>query len=90
MQKVGMTAADIRSSVNSQLLTVFFLPLCGAALHMAFAFPMVRRMLLLFQLTNVKLFAITALISLAVVALVYTMVYKATSNAYYRIVRGSL
>ena len=90
MQKVGMTAADIRSSVNSQLLTVFFLPLCGAALHMAFAFPMVRRMLLLFQLTNVKLFAITALISLAVVALVYTLVYKATSNAYYRIVRGSL
>ena len=70
--------------------SLFRCPLCGAALHMAFAFPMVRRMLLLFQLTNVKLFAITALISLAVVALVYTMVYKATSNAYYRIVRGSL
>ena len=50
MQKVGMTAADIRRSVNSQLLTVFFLPLAGAALHMAFAFPMIRRMLLLFEL----------------------------------------
>ena len=90
MQKVGMTAADIRRSVNSQLLTVFFLPLAGAALHMAFAFPMIRRMLLLFRLTNTGLFVTTALISFAVLAVVYTLVYKATSNAYYRIVKGSI
>ena len=90
MQKVGMTAVDIRRSVNSQLLTVFFLPLAGAALHMAFAFPMIRRMLLLFRLTNTGLFVTTALISFAVLAVVYTLVYKATSNAYYRIVKGSI
>ena len=90
MQKVGMTAADIRRSVNSQLLTVFFLPLAGAALHMTFAFPMIRRMLLLFRLTNTGLFVATALISFAVLAVVYTLVYKATSNAYYRIVKGSI
>ena len=90
MQKVGMTAADIRRSVNSQLLTVFFLPLTGAALHMAFAFPMIRRMLLLFRLTNTGLFVATALISFAVLTVVYTLVYKATSNAYYRIVKGSI
>ena len=90
MQKVGMTAADIRRSVNSQLLTVFFLPLAGAALHMAFAFPMIRRMLLLFELHNTGLFVATALISFAVLAAVYTLVYKATSNAYYRIVRNEM
>ena len=90
MQKVGMTAADIRRSVNSQLLTVFFLPLVGAALHMAFAFPMIRRMLLLFELHNTGLFVATVLISFAVLAAVYTLVYKATSNAYYRIVKGSV
>ena len=90
MQKVGMTAADIRRSVNSQLLTVFFLPLAGAALHMTFAFPMIRRMLLLFRLTNTGLFVVTVLISFAVLAVVYTLVYKATSNAYYRIVKGSI
>ena len=90
MQKVGMTAADIRRSVNSQLLTVFFLPLARAALHMAFAFPMIRRMLLLFRLTNTGLFVATALISFAVLTVVYTLVYKATSNAYYRIVKGSI
>ena len=90
MQKVGMTAADIRRSVNSQLLTVFFLPLAGAALHMAFAFPMIRRMLLLFELHNTGLFIATALVSFAVLAAVYTLVYKATSNAYYRIVKNSV
>ena len=90
MQKVGMTAADIRRSVNSQLLTVFFLPLAGAALHMAFAFPMIRRMLLLFELHNTGLFVATVLVSFAVLAAVYTLVYKATSNAYYRIVRNEM
>ena len=90
MQKVGMTAPDIRHSVNSQLLTVFFLPLAGAALHMAFAFPMIRRVLLVFSLNNTALFVATALISLAVLSVVYTLVYRATSNAYYRIVKGSV
>ena len=90
MQKVGMTAPDIRRSVNSQLLTVFFLPLAGAALHMAFAFPMIRRVLLVFSLNNTALFVATALISLAVLSVVYTLVYRATSNAYYRIVKGSV
>ena len=90
MQKVGMTAPDIRRSVNSQLLTVFFLPLAGAALHMAFAFPMIRRVLLVFSLNNTALFVATALISLAVLSVVYTLVYRATSNAYYRIVKSSV
>ena len=90
MQKVGMTAADIRRSVNSQLLTVFFRPLAGAARHLAAACPMLRRLLLLFRLTNTGLFVATALISFAVLTVVYTLVYKATSNAYYRIVKGSI
>ena len=90
MQKVGMTAPDIRHSVNSQLLTVFFLPLAGAALHMAFAFSMIRRVLLVFSLNNTALFVATALISLAVLSVVYTLVYRATSNAYYRIVKSSV
>ena len=90
MQKVGMTAPDIRRSVNSQLLTVFFLPLAGAALHMAFAFPMIRRVLLVFSLNNTALFVATALISFAVLSVVYTLVYRATSNAYYRIVKSSV
>lgn len=86
MQKVGMDRRDIRRSINSQLLTVFFLPLAGAGLHLAFAYPMIRQLLQLLNLTNLRLFALTTLISFGVFALFYTIVYRLTSNAYYHIV----
>ena len=86
MQKVGMTKQEIRKSINSQLLTVFFFPLALAALHMCFAFPIIRKILLAFNLNNVVLFAVTTGISLLVFAIFYTIVYRLTSNAYYQIV----
>ena len=86
MRKVGMTKKEIRRSINSQLLTVFFLPLALAGLHMAFAFPMICRLLTLFNLNNIGLFAVVTLISYAVFALFYALVYRITSNAYYNIV----
>ena len=88
MRKVGMTKREIRKSINSQLLTVFFMPLAGAGLHLAFAFPIIRRLLFLFNLNNASLFALTTVISFVVFALFYTLVYRATSNAYYNIVSG--
>lgn len=88
MQKVGMTKREIRRSINSQLLTVFFLPLLLAAVHICFAFPIVRRLLLMFNLNNVALFMATTAVSVAVFALFYTIVYRLTSNAYYKIVSG--
>lgn len=89
MQKVGMTGKEIRKSINSQLLTVFFFPLILAALHMIFAFPMVRKILLLFNLNNLHLFAGVTLISFLIFAFFYTLVYRITSNAYYNIVSGA-
>ena len=86
MQKVGMTKGEIRKSINTQVLTVFSLPLLMAALHMAFAFPMVKKILLLFQLTNPQLFLMTTLISFCCFALLYAIVYRITSKAYYNIV----
>lgn len=88
MQKVGMTARDIRKSINSQLLTVFFLPLCIAAIHLAFAFPLLNKMLMLFGLMDVRLLIVTTAISILVFALFYVVVYRITSNAYYKIVSG--
>lgn len=88
MQKLGMTKHDIKKSINSQLLTVFFMPLIMAGLHLAFAFPMVSKMLNLFLMTNYKLFIFTNLASFAVFALLYVLVYKITANAYYSIVSG--
>lgn len=89
MQKVGMTKKEIRKSINSQLLTVFFLPLSAAGAHLAFAFPMIRKILLLFNLNNIALFAGTTVISFVCFAVLYTFVYRITSNAYYSIVSGS-
>ena len=86
MQNVGMTKKEIRKSINSQLLTVFFLPLIFAGLHLGFAFPIIRKLLLLFNLTNVTLFIITTVISFLVFAVFYMIVYKITSNAYCKIV----
>ena len=88
MQKVGMTRKNIRKSINSQLLTVFFLPLVGAGVHLAFAFPMIRRMLILFNLTNTRLLVETTGVTFLAFALIYTLVYRKTSNAYYAIVSG--
>ena len=84
-----MTKKEIRRSINSQLLTVFFLPLIGAGCHLVFAFPIIRKMLLLFNLTNVTLYAVTTLISFLIFALFYTVVYRLTSNAYFHIVSGA-
>lgn len=88
MMKVGMTRKDIRKSVNSQMLTVFFLPLVTAVVHTSFAFPMVRKLLLLFNLNNLHLFLTTYGLSILVFGILYAVVYKITSNAYYSIVSG--
>lgn len=89
MRKVGMTKREIRRSINSQLLTVFFLPLIGAGAHLLCAFPMIQKLLYLFDLRNVFLFAMTSVISFLVFALFYTLVYRLTSNAYFNIVSGA-
>ena len=88
MQKVGLTDREIRRSINSQLLTVFFLPLLLAGLHLCFAFPLIKKILLLFGFLNNRLFILTTLISFAAFAVFYTVIYRMTSNAYYDIVRG--
>lgn len=86
MQKVGMTKQEIRKSINSQVLTVFFLPLLTAGLHLAFAFPMLRRLLVCFGLVNVKLLVLVNIGCFLVFALFYVLVYRITSKAYYGIV----
>ena len=88
MQKVGMTKKEIRKSINSQILTVFFLPLLMAGVHLAFAFPLIRKLLLLFGLVNGELLMIVTLCCYLVFALFYVLVYRATSRAYFSIVSG--
>ena len=86
MQRVGMTKRDIRESVNAQMLLIFLLPLAAAALHLAFAQPMVWQILQIFGIQNLTLFLGVTGAALLVFALLYCAMYRLTSNAYYRIV----
>lgn len=88
MQKVGMTKKEIRRSINSQLLTIFFLPLIFAGSHLCFAFPFLQKLIMLFGITNKPLLITTTVISFLIFTLFYAAVYKITSNAYYNIVSG--
>lgn len=87
MRKVGLTDAEIRRSVNSQVLTVFFAPLLMAGLHMLFAMPMIRLILGAFELHNDSLFYGIGIGCYVVFAVIYALMYLLTSRRYYRIVR---
>lgn len=88
MKKVGMTKREIHKSINSQVLTVFFLPLIFAGIHLAFAFPIVWKLLMLFNLNDLAFTIIVTSISFILFGLLYVLVYKITSNSYYSIVSG--
>ncbi len=88
MQKVGMTKQDIRRSINSQMLTVFFLPLLLAGIHLGFAFPFISKILKLFAFDNTLLNIAVNFGCFAVFGIFYAFVYKITSNVYYTIVSG--
>ena len=89
MRKVGLSLRMIRQSINSQILTVFFLPLIVAGVHLAFAFPMLTKLLTVFGLFNTRLFVTTVLVSYGAFSLLYVLVYLITSRTYYRIVSGA-
>lgn len=86
MRQVGLTEKEIRSSIHSQVLTVFFLPLITAIIHTMFAFPMVKGCLAALEMTNTKLFLICVAICCGVFTLMYLVVYFLTSRVYYHIV----
>lgn len=86
LRKVGMTKSEIKRSINSQVVTVFFLPLLAAGVHMAFAFPILARMLTMFNMRETGLFALMVLGVYLIFAAVYVLVYKATSKSYSAIV----
>ena len=86
MQKVGLSHREVRSSIRRQILMVFFLPLLMAMLHISMAFPLIRRMLLLFGMTNTKLFIGCTAGTVLIFALVYGLIYIMTAKSYYHIV----
>lgn len=86
MEKVGMDKREIRRTIRSQVLTVFFLPLIMAGIHTAFAFPMIGRILQLMALQNQGLYVLCTVVSFLVFAVLYGIIYTLTARTYYKIV----
>lgn len=86
LQKVGMSHQEVKKVITSQVLMVFAFPLAVAMVHLAFAFNMIRKLLILFGLTNWQLFFITCLVSALIFAVLYYLVYRLTAKTYYRLV----
>lgn len=87
LQNVGMSHREVKKSINSQILMIFFLPLVTAGVHVAFDFPFIYRVLNLLGLFNLKLFAFCTIGCFLVFTIFYIIVYVLTSRLYYRIVR---
>lgn len=86
LMKVGMTRKEVKQSINSQVLTVFFLPLITAGVHLAFAYPLISKILLLMAATEESLLILVTVCCYLVFALFYVLVYVITSKGYYTIV----
>ena len=86
MQKVGMSRKEIRQTIQSQVVTVFFLPLAVAVVHTMVAFPLTRRIMAMLNFPDSNLFLAATAITIAAFAVVYLIVYVLTARAYYKIV----
>lgn len=86
MQNVGMSRREVKRSIRSQILLVFFLPLIVAGVHLTFAFPLVKRLLYLLGLSDTGLYLTCSAVGFAGFALIYTAIYVITARTYYKIV----
>lgn len=86
MQKVGMSKKEIRKTIRSQVLMVFFLPLAAAVIHIAFAFPMITKLLAVLNLKNTALFMLSTIMTILVFAVIYAIIFSLTAREYYKIV----
>lgn len=86
MQKVGMSKKEVRHSIRSQVLLVFFLPLIMAVIHLAFAFKIITKLLSVLNLTNISLFFMYTVGTVAVFAVIYAIIYSITAREYYKII----
>lgn len=87
MQKVGLGEREVKRAINSQILTVFFLPLIMAAVHIVFAFPIIKRLLATLYLTDTELYMTCTVGCFVVFTLIYVLIYKITARTYYSIVK---
>ena len=87
MQKVGLDQKMIKDSSRMQIIWMFFLPIIVAIIHIAFAYPIIQKLLLLFGITNQKLLVLSIIGVIVAFSLIYWLIYRITSRIYYNIVK---
>lgn len=87
MQQVGMDKQEVKKSIRSQVLMIFFLPLIMAIIHVAAAFKVITKLLAMFSMTNITLFIECTIATIIVFAVIYCIVFMVTEREYYRIVK---
>lgn len=87
MKKVGMSDSEIKKTIRTQILLVFFCPLIVAGIHVCFAFPMLEKMLQIMLLSDTWLFVGCSAVTYLVFALIYVLIYSITARTYYKIIR---
>ena len=88
MQNVGMSKREVKRTIRSQILTVFFLPLVTSIVHVAFAFKMITKLLTVLGIVNIPLLMMCTGGTVILFAILYSVVYALTAKAYYRIVEA--
>lgn len=86
LQEVGMSKKQVKKTINSQLLLVFFTPIAFAVLHYMVASVMLNQMLLLFGVTNSPMIYLVSSLTILVIISIYFLIYRLTSRTYYKII----
>lgn len=87
MKKVGMSDSEIKKTIRTQILLVFFCPLIVAGIHVCFAFPMLEKLLQIMLLSDTWLFVGCSAVTYLVFAIIYVLIYSITARTYYKIIR---
>ncbi|WP_326716326.1 FtsX-like permease family protein [Vagococcus jeotgali] len=86
MQRIGMSKKEVKKSIQSQVLMVFFFPIALATLNLVFAFPIISKLLILFGLSNDRLLLMTCIVTVILFFIIYLFMYLLTSRTYYKLV----
>ena len=89
MMKVGMSHEEVKKTIKSQILMVFFIPILVAIIHVAVSFRIVKMLMSVLSLgNNSTLFIMSTVVTVVIFFVIYAIVYAITAKAYYNIVNG--
>ena len=88
LKNIGMTAKDIRTTVDSMTLITFLSPLVAAIVHTSVAMYFVYQFMILQGMFDIRSLFLTAATVYLAFTVVYFICYKLTSRSYLKIVNG--